>query len=419
MIADEPIEGHSPEDVIEPQGPPQSMEGNGKAETIIDQVRRAREAIPVDERGVTPLAYEQQVTIAKDYARASLMLPSHLHGNVPVMVALVGIAARFRLDPMQLASQTYVQNNRLCFQAQAFGAIIHASGLLRGRLRFDFHGEGEDMTCTVSGRFKDDPDVVYSATTPTLKQIHPGYVQKDGKTFVKGSPLYDKDPEQQLAYFGERRWIRRFAPDACMGMYTREEVAEIDDYRAERAGSIPLNADRLGQLDTGEGWNEGAHLDLDLAAIEPELPEPEPEPEPPPPTPRGRPLRKPAGKQKPVGRPKVVPAKKNAPAKPGRPGKLIRGRPPTRGEVAAAVQRAEAGARRVVTRPPRWLDYVTETEAWIKGMTTIEAAVSAEARWEAEREERDRLGVPMGERSRLRAILERALSQLRPKGDAA
>src|SRR5262249_38287799 len=110
---------------------------------------------------------------------------------------------------------------------------------------------------------------------PPLKEIHPGHVQKDGKTYVKGSPLWDRDTEQQLCYFGERRWIRRFAPDACMGMYTREEIEELDEFRAERTGGIPLTVDRLGRLDTGEGWREGNHVDLDLATLRPEQPEPE------------------------------------------------------------------------------------------------------------------------------------------------
>ena len=53
-----------------------------------------------------------------------------------------------------------MQNDRLCFQAQAFGAILYGSRLLIGRLKFDFRGEGDDMICAVSGRFKDDPDTV-------------------------------------------------------------------------------------------------------------------------------------------------------------------------------------------------------------------------------------------------------------------
>lgn len=411
MIPDDTIEHEQEMPKEEPQPPP-PMDGNGKgkAETISDSVRKAREVIPVDERGFRPETFAQWIDIAKDMCKATLMLPPHLHHNAPVMAGLLEIASRFQLSPYLLASQSYVQNARLCFQAQAFGAILYASGLLIGRLRFEFHGEGEDMTCTVSGRFKDDPDVIHSATTPTLKQIHPGHTQKDGKTFVKGSPLFDRDPEQQLCYFAERRWIRRHAPDACMGMYTREEIADIDGYRVERAGGIPLSADRLGQLDTGEGWGDGAHVDMDLASIRPETQElPAEEPEPPPsPPPRGgrKPPRQPPAK--PV-RKKIATIRVKTRGKPPRP--------PTRAQVQAIAKRAEkppAPRDRVRTPSPKWFDYVTNTENWIKGMSD-EQANTAEGRWEGERQDRDRIQVPIGERSRLRALLDRKLAQLAPK----
>jgi RecT family len=414
MTDDTPIEELPPDDdIIPPQAeqkpsqPPQN--GNGhETETISDLVRKSREAIPVGERGITPTRFEDQIVHAKALVKAHIMLPEHLHDNVAVMVALVGIAARFNLDPAMLATQTYVQNKRLCFQSQAFGAILYASKLLFGRLRYEFHGEGDEITCTVSGRFRDDPDMIYSATTPPLKLLHPGYSQKDGKTYVKGSPLWDKDSEQQLAYFAQRRWIRRYAPDCVMGMYTREEIAELDEYRAQRDGAIPLTADRLGQLETGEGWGEGAHVDLDLASISPELPEqPEPEPDPPKPAhkqPRAA-QRKPVQGRKPIVRSRVTAAPKTRP----------RGRQPAKGAVQAAVKRAENPPRRPVAPPPKWLDYVTATEPWIKSVATWDQAVAADTRWETERELRDKLNVPIGERSRLRATLDRKVAQFKPK----
>jgi hypothetical protein len=397
--------------------PSPPMDGNGKSEsqTISDLVRKAREAIPVDDRGVQPIAYEQQVVIAKDLSKAHLMLPEHLHNNAAVLTALVGIAARFRLDPAMLASQSYVQGGKLCFQSQAFGAILYASGLLLGRLRYDFHGEGEDMTCTVSGRFRDDPDVICSATTPTLKQLHPGTVQKENKdgvkTFVRGSPLWDRDSEQQLGYFGQRRWIRRFAPDVCMGMYTREEVEEIDSYRAQREGAISLTADRLGGLDTGEGWGEGAHVDAELAELDKaspeelrdwpqELPDVPEEPSSPP--------HKPVQAKKPTGRVKAAPSRKT---RPGRPSRRPRGRPLSRAAIQAVAKRAELPPARVVSAPsPKWLDYVAAASSWINAANDPD---KAESRWDSERQERDSLRVPMGERSRLRAILDRKITQLR------
>lgn len=405
--------------------PPPKQNGNG--ETISEQVQSSRDMIPVGDRGVNPATYAQWIDIAKDICRAKLMLPEHLHGNAPVMAGLLEIAARFQLSAYMLASKTYVQNNRLCFEAQAFGAIMYGSGLLRGRLRFRFNGEGEERTCTVSGVFKDDPQTICEATTPPLKDIHPGRTQKEGKTYVKGSPLWDKDPEQQLCYFGERRWIRRFAPDACMGMYTREEIAEIDEYRADTQGAIPLTADRLGQTESGEGWQQGAHVDLDLASIAPEQPEGFEQAGPvyteeeiaeetaraTAPRPPRTAQRRPAQKAKPPARAAKPQAKKKPLVRPARPRP---GRIPPKVVVQAAVKRAEAGPRKVVTaKPPAWLDYVQRTEAWVKAVADLEQGEKADLRWESERDDRDRLQVPMGERSRLRAQLDRQLARFRPR----
>jgi hypothetical protein len=410
-MADEAIKDVPFEEMMDPgQQPPPPPPMDDK---VSDQVRKARDVIPVDERGFRPETFGQWIDIAKDMCKATLMLPEHLHHNAPVMAGLLEIASRFRLSPYMLASQTYVQNERLCFQAQAFGAILYASGLLIGRLRFDFNGEGEDMTCTVSGRFRDDPDVIHTATTPTLKQLHPGHITKtkDGQrfTFVKGSPLWDRDAEQQLGYFGERRWIRRHAPDACMGMYTREELMDIDGYRVERDGAIPLSADRLGQLDTGEGWGDGTHVDVDLASIQPE-PKPEPEPVKPPRSyvnPGRKGAAPPAKRPAKLTKPKLL-SPKTRPVKPPKP---PRAQPPTNAQVKAAAKRAEKPPAPRTAPIPKWVDYVTRTEEWIKGMGGEEAG-TAEGRWEGEREERDKSQVPIGERSRLRALLDRKVTQL-------
>lgn len=419
----DPSESPAPPDVeITPAQPsPSPPNGNGQQpDTISERVQRAREIIPVGDRGLAPANYAQWIDIAKDVCRAYLMLPEHLHNNAPVMAGILEIAARFNLSAYMLASKTYVQNKRLCFEAQAFAAILYASKLLKGRLRFDFHGEGMDRTCTVSGIFKDDPDTILMATTPPLGEIHPGHVQKDGKTFVKGSPLWDKDVEQQISYYAERRWIRRFAPDVCMGMYAPDEIAEIDRYRADSQGAIPLEADRLGQLDTGEGWREGRHVERDLAAvaeaedwpIEAVTVEPEPEPEPE----RPRPARRKAmERRKPVGRPMAAPPSpppRKPAAKTARPVGRRRAKPPPPAVIKRIARRAERPPQKVVTRGPRWLDYVQQAETWIHAASDPDAA---EKRWDDERDQRDDLQVPMGERSRLRAILDRRIAKLRPK----
>src|SRR5262249_8177140 len=132
-MTDESNEGGTPidegtESQKESVTPPPPMDGNGK-ETISATVRAARDVIPVGDRGVTPATWAHFIDIAKDVCKAHLMLPSHLHGNAPVMAGILEIAARFQLSAYMLASKTYVQNNRLCFHAQAIGPILYRSCL--------------------------------------------------------------------------------------------------------------------------------------------------------------------------------------------------------------------------------------------------------------------------------------------------
>lgn len=413
-MSDEPLDVPH-DDIIEPtrveKPPPQA---NGE-ETITDSVRKSREMIPVGDRGLAPTSFAQWIDVAKAMAKATSMLPAHLHNNPAVLAGIIEIASRFKLSAYMLANQTYMPpgGKQLAFQAQAFGAMLYASGLLLGRLHFEFSkGDNpDDMTCTVSGRFKDDPNTIHSATTPTLKQVRP---PRNADGIVKGSPLYDKDPEQQLAYFGERRWIRRYAPDVCMGMYTPEEIVEIDDYRVGQHGAIPLSVDRLGQLDTGEGWGRGDHLDLDLAAIEPE-PRPEPPAEPEPPKATGKAPGKARKGAAVAGRAKTAPVVKARPAAAVAPRRRPLARPPTAMEVRRTADRAKV-ARPAGASDVLWPGYVEKLEQWI-GEVTAETAETALAVWEDGREARDKARVPIGERSRLRAMLERKVAALQPKDD--
>jgi len=46
---------------------------------------------------------------------------------------------------------------------------------------------------------------------------------------VRNSPLWADDPRQQIAYLGLKRWTRLHCPDVLMGVYTPDELAEIEE----------------------------------------------------------------------------------------------------------------------------------------------------------------------------------------------
>ena len=402
-------------------------------ETIEDRRARAREMVPVTPgQGITPENYQGFVTVAQGMSKAYLMLPPHLHDNVAVMIGVMDIAARARLSPYMLGMQTYVQNGRLCFMSMAFHAL--ARPFLNGGLKGEYIDEGDEMQLVVRGRLKGDP-AIYEHRSPRLKQLHPGHTEKDGKKFVKGSPLWDRKPQQQMWYDTTRDWVRKFCPQAVLGVYTPEEVAEAEDMK----DVTPPLRERLAPADrpaTGEGFRDGAHVEGEMARARAPVKvaaEPEPETEPPsrpsaprrmPPADRPEPAGKPAAKPRPGQRPtgKTPPQPSAAREK----ARLRKPPPPTRAQVKRAADRAESSPRpskpapasaptrpdRPAPRTERWRTYVAETLAWIENATD---AVTAEERWLAEKDMRDDAGVPIVERHRLKARLDDVCAALGKK----
>ncbi len=43
---------------------------------------------------------------------------------------------------------------------------------------------------------------------------------------VSNSTLWADDPKQQLAYLGQKKWSRLYAPDVILGVYTADEMAD-------------------------------------------------------------------------------------------------------------------------------------------------------------------------------------------------
>jgi hypothetical protein len=135
-----------------------------------------------------------------------------------------------------------------------YAAIIMASGLLKGRPRYEYQSEGEERTCTVSATFIGETEP-HTYETPPIKQCRPS---KNEQGVVKGSPLWVKDPDQQLGYFAIRNWGRRHMPEVLGGVYTRDEFEDSTQDAPEPKDVSPRLMDRL------PGKMEGAGFQIDV-----------------------------------------------------------------------------------------------------------------------------------------------------------
>lgn len=193
------------------------MNDEAKITKITDSINReVLGGLPVDlaAGGAQPFRYDQMLDLAKTMATAKHSIREHLRGNPGDCLAIWDMAMNSGLAPYALARHCYVVNNILCFEAQVISALIAKHAPLKQRLRYRFEGEGEERKVIVTGHFKGEVDPV-EYTSPPIGLITP-----------KNSPLWKSDPDQQLCYFGVRRWGRRYCPDVLLGVYAKDEIED-------------------------------------------------------------------------------------------------------------------------------------------------------------------------------------------------
>lgn len=154
--------------------------------------------------------------------------PAHLKGKVSDCFRVVVQAVKWRMDPFAVAECTSLVHGRLTYEGKLVAAVLRSMGAIVGRLDYDIKGKGQDAEITVSGLPKGSKKVV--SITGTVKQWRTFGKDKQGNP-MKNS--WDSQPETMLVYRGTRQWARIFAPEAIMGVYTPDELDEIEPTPAD------------------------------------------------------------------------------------------------------------------------------------------------------------------------------------------
>lgn len=160
------------------------------------------------------------------------------------------------MSPFSVANKSYSVNNRIAFESQLIQAVILQRAPIKGRLSYEYTGEGDKRRCKVAAVLADGSGSV-EYETPEFGRIQP-----------KNSPLWKTDPDQQLAYFAGRSLCRRHFPDVLLGVYERDEMAAAQPIQpGPRGGTAKPLGERLAKLaEAPTIEHEG----------EPELPQDEP-----------------------------------------------------------------------------------------------------------------------------------------------
>ena len=123
---------------------------------------------------------------------------------------VINQAMRWGMDPFAVAQEVSVISGKLMHSGKIVAAAIQSSGVLDGRLSYDYTGSGDDRTVTVSGLLRGEAE-------PRRVDVR----LRDARTQNK---VWNTQPDQQLAYHGARVWARRFAPEVMLVVYSPEEM---------------------------------------------------------------------------------------------------------------------------------------------------------------------------------------------------
>lgn len=238
-----------------------------RIEERLDRVAAGAVAVSNEVGGIQFQTMLEVMEFAKLMSLSQAAVPSHLRGNPGACLAISIQALEWKMSPFAVANKSYLVNNkgeeRIAYESQLLHAIIEARAPLQGRLRFEILGEGDDRRCKVYGIFKGEtePHIYISETLGKLREAR----GRNDYGKLKGSPLWDTQPEVQLFYSASRQWGRLFCPDTILGIYTPEELDHVGPDNAKDVNARPSVADRL-KGNKGRGFN-ASHVERETHGV--------------------------------------------------------------------------------------------------------------------------------------------------------
>lgn len=185
---------------------------------------------------------DKLMRVADLMASGRCTVPQHLQKSPGDCLAVAMQAMQWNMNPFAVAQKTHIsQSGALGYEAQLINAVIVGCGALKSQPEFTFIGDWSKILGKVEEKKNDNGKkyyvgnwqkkdeeglgVIVSATlngereprqiTVMLSQCYPRF-----------STQWATDPQQQITYVGVRKFGRRYAPGAILGVYTPEELEE-------------------------------------------------------------------------------------------------------------------------------------------------------------------------------------------------
>jgi len=188
---------------------------------------------------IMPTTFEQ-VTRMGEILANSKMVPSGLQGNAADCTLIAMQAVQWGMNPFAVAQCMSVVSGKLCYEGKLIAAVVNSSGFIKGRVQYEYSGEGENRKIKVWATLKDGSTP--PAVELVLKEAKTKFWDKDKKEW-KPAAAWGGDTDQMLAYKGVRVWARRYTPEVILGVYAPDEIEEISGDNRPGSESNPITLD--------------------------------------------------------------------------------------------------------------------------------------------------------------------------------
>jgi len=166
----------------------------------------------------------------------STMVPEHFRNNIGNCVIALNYADRVGIDPFMAMQKMYVIHGKPAVETQLQIALFNNSSRFT-TLKYKMSGNGDKSQCVAYATDRETKEEIDGPPVSIAMAKAEGWYGKKGSKWVTL-------PELMLRYRAAAFFIRLYAPETTLGLYTKEElydVGEIIDVTPTKAVQEEIN----------------------------------------------------------------------------------------------------------------------------------------------------------------------------------
>lgn len=169
--------------------------------------------------------------LANMYARSTIV-PAQYQAKPENCLIALQMAQRCRMDAFAFMQSSYIVHGRPGIEGKLVIAMLNASGKIKGRMRFEFDGEGEKRCCTAIVTDKESGQEIKMPLPWSIVKAE-GWEKKEGSK-------WRTMPDQMFRYRSAVFLVRAHYPEVMMGLTTVEELEELPATETLPVGRVSL-----------------------------------------------------------------------------------------------------------------------------------------------------------------------------------